>query len=110
MYLRRLVHALLGVRAAARAIQLVYIHYSIRYTTYIYIPAGWYTPRWEYVQPFEARPASGCDVAASTCADFHARYPGYYYCSAPGLATKGAVRPCFSSNAQVGGGTLGLAV
>lgn len=60
---------------------------------------GWYAPRWQYVQPTEARLASGCDVALSHCSDYNARYPGTYYCTLPPAGSNisaTAAAPCFS--------------
>lgn len=57
---------------------------------------GWYSPRWEYVQNSEARLATGCDVALSTCTDFQARNPNAYYCAANGsMPSSAAAKPCF---------------
>jgi hypothetical protein len=57
--------------------------------------SGWYTPRWEYAQPFDSRLVSGCSLALSTCTSFQASQPGMYYCSGAGQPL---AQPCAASD------------
>lgn len=94
-----------GVRARMTSVTLALLEDS-----------GWYTPRWDYVQPVEGRPVTGCDVSLSPCEDHNTRLPGAYYCSSPTPAYAAyvygsspaapAARPCLSPLVQAACGEV----